>query len=142
MRIVTNVPDDWRARMTRLVRNALRFALAATAGTVCLFFNDNMSTAQRSSLISQADARMSVPGERRRFARRAARRSYCVDCAYNGYLQISSAYAASPRRYPRTYYGTLAPSPYFGFSPTYPGWSYEGSYPLGYYGGYPSYYER
>ena len=129
-------------RITKVARNTLRFALAVAAGTVCLFINDNMSTSQRSSLITQADARMSVPGERRRFARRAARQSYCVDCAYNGYLQISNAYAASPRGYPRAYYGALAPSPYFGFSPTYPGWSYKGSYRLGYYGGYPSYYER
>ena len=146
MRIVTNAQDDGRARMTKLAKNALRFALAVAAGTVCLFVNDNVSTAQRSSLITQEDARMSVAGERRRHARRAVRRSYAArygaDSAYSGYLGYSSAYAASPRGYPRTYYGTLAPSPYFGFSPTYPGWSYEGSYPLGYYGGYPSYYER
>jgi len=55
-------------RITKVARNTLRFALAVAAGTVCLFINDNMSTSQRSSLITQADARMSVPGERRRFA--------------------------------------------------------------------------
>src|SRR3974390_1297189 len=61
MRIVTNAHDDGRTRMTKLARNALRFALAAAAGTVCLFINDNMSTAQRSSLITQADARIGEP---------------------------------------------------------------------------------
>ena len=48
-------------RMTKLARNALRFALAAAAGTVCLFINDNTSLAQRSSLISQADAKSVAP---------------------------------------------------------------------------------
>ena len=87
-------------------------------------------------------ARPVDPYAAQRLAHRAARRSYGVDSAYSGYLGYSSAYAASPRGYPRAYYGALAPSPYFGFSPTYPGWSYKGSYRLGYYGGYPSYYER
>ena len=71
--------------MTKLARNALRFALAATAGTVCLFINDNMSTVQWSSLITQADARMSVAGERRRHARRAVRRSYAARYGAGGY---------------------------------------------------------
>jgi hypothetical protein len=47
--------------MTKLARNALRFALAAAAGTVCLFINDNTSLAQRSSLTSQADAKSVAP---------------------------------------------------------------------------------
>src|SRR3974390_128352 len=52
--------QDGSSRMTKPARNALRFALAAAAGTVCLFINDNTSLAQRSSLVSQADAK-SVP---------------------------------------------------------------------------------
>ena len=47
--------------MTKLARNALHFALAAAAGTVCLLINDNMSTAQWSSLISQAGAKSVAP---------------------------------------------------------------------------------
>jgi len=47
--------------MTKPARNALRFALAAAAGTVCLFINDNTSLAQRSSLISRADAKSVAP---------------------------------------------------------------------------------
>src|SRR3974390_3777036 len=80
MRIVTNAQDG-RTRMTKLARNALRFALAAAAGTVCLFIN--MSTTERSSLITQADARIgepltpgSVAGVARRQTRRAVRRNY------------------------------------------------------------------
>ena len=126
MRIVTNVPDDWRARMTRLVRNALRFALAATAGTVCLFFNDNMSTAQRSSLISQADARvgepltpMSVAGVARRQTRRAVRRNYYGYGAggyYGAYGGYPSAYYGAYGSYPGRYYG--------GYANRRPGWRY------------------
>jgi hypothetical protein len=69
--------------MTRRTFNALCFALAATAGTVCLFINDNASSIQRSNLITQADARIgrpgtpgSVAGVARRQTRRAVRRSY------------------------------------------------------------------
>jgi len=47
--------------MTRRTLNALRLALAAAAGTVCLFINDNMSTAQRSSMITLADAKAVAP---------------------------------------------------------------------------------
>jgi len=47
--------------MTKPARNALRFALAAAAGTVCLFINDSTSLAQRSSLISRADAKSVAP---------------------------------------------------------------------------------
>jgi hypothetical protein len=46
--------------MTKPAR-ALRFALAAVAGTVCWFVNDDTSFAQRSSLISQADAKSVAP---------------------------------------------------------------------------------
>ena len=88
--------------MTKLARNALRLGLAAAAGTVCLFINDNMSTVQRSSLITQADARMSVAGERRRHARRAVRRSYAARYGAGGYY---GAYG----RYPYgAYYGGFA----------------------------------
>jgi hypothetical protein len=47
--------------MTKVARNTLRFALVVAAGTVCLFINDNMPTAQRSSLITQADAKAAAP---------------------------------------------------------------------------------
>jgi hypothetical protein len=145
MRIVTNAHDG-RTPMTKLARNAVRFALAAAAGTVCLFINDNMSTAQRSSLMSQADARvghpgtpMSVAGVGRRHARRAVRRSYAARYGAGGYY---GAYGG----YPSAYYGAYAASPYgyFGIFPAYPGRYYGayGGYPAGYYGGYPSYYER
>jgi len=53
--------QDGSLRMTKPARNALRFALAAAAGTVCLFINDNTSLAQRSSLISRADAKSVAP---------------------------------------------------------------------------------
>ena len=47
--------------MTKRARIALRFALAVVAGTVCLFINDSTSLAQRSSLISRADAKSVAP---------------------------------------------------------------------------------
>ncbi len=56
-----------------------RFALAAVAGVVCLFSNDNLSSNRQSSLVTQADARigrpltpMSVAGVARRQYRRGA----------------------------------------------------------------------
>jgi len=119
--------------MTKLARNALRFALAATAGTVCLFINDNMSTVQWSSLITQADARMSVAGERRRHARRAVRRSYAARYGAGGYYGPYGGYLG----YPSAYYGAYAAYP--GAYPVYPGGYYGayGRYPYGaYYGGY------
>src|SRR3974390_2478196 len=96
--------------MTRRTLNALRFALASAAGTVCLFINDNMSTAQRSGLITQADARvghpgtpMSVAGVARRQTRRAVRSNYYgygaggYYGAYCGYPRAPfSAYVAFP----------------------------------------------
>ena len=85
--------------------NALRFALAAAAGTACLFINDNTSSTQRSSLISQADARigrpgtpLSVAGVARRHYRRAAVGAGVVGAAglaagayYGGYGTSTSA---------------------------------------------------
>ena len=95
--------------------NALRFALAAAAGTACLFINDNTSSTQRSSLISQADARigrpgtpLSVAGVARRHYRRAA----------VGAAVVGAGLAAN------AYYGG------YGTGSTY------GGYPGGYYGGY------
>ena len=129
MRIVTNAQDG-RTRMTKLARNALRFALAAAAGTVCLFINDNISTTQRSSLITQADARMSVAGERRRHARRAVRRSYAARYGAGGYYGPYGGYLG----YPSAYYGAYAAYP--GAYPVYPGGGYYGAYGRGYYGGY------
>jgi len=125
MRIVTNAQDG-RTRMTKLARNALRFALAAAAGTVCLFIN--MSTTERSSLITQADARIgepltpgSVAGVARRQTRRAVRRNYYGYGAggyYGAYGGYPSAYYRSYAAYPGGYYGAYA------------------AYPGGYYGGY------
>jgi len=78
--------------MTRRTLKALCFALAATAGTVCLFINDNASSIQRSNLITQADARIgrpatpgSVAGVARRQTRRAVRRSYYGTGGYYGH---------------------------------------------------------
>jgi hypothetical protein len=59
-------------------RTLSRFALAAAAGALCLFANENISLTRPSSLVSQADARigrpltpMSVAGVSRRHYRRA-----------------------------------------------------------------------
>jgi hypothetical protein len=59
-------------------RRLSRWALAATAGALCLFANDNISFTQPTSLITQADARVgrpmtprSVAGVARRTTRRA-----------------------------------------------------------------------
>ena len=119
--------------MTKLARNALRFALAAAAGTVCLFINDNISTTQRSSLITQADARIgepltpgSVAGVARRQTRRAVRRNY--------YGYGAGGYYGAYGGYPSAYYGAYAAYP--GAYPVYPGGGYYGAYGRGYYGGY------
>ena len=80
--------------MTKRTINALRFALAAVAGTTCLFINDNTSSTQ-TSLIAQADARVGRPGTpaslagvARRHTRRAVRRG-----AYYGGASVgTSAY--------------------------------------------------
>lgn len=60
-----------------------RLALATAAGLACLFINDNWSSTEQSSLITQADARIgqpltpgSVAGVNRRASRRAYRRGY------------------------------------------------------------------
>ena len=128
--------------MTKLARNALRFALAAAAGTVCLFIN--MSTTERSSLITQADARIgepltpgSVAGVARRQTRRAVRRNYYGYGAggyYGAYGGYPSAYYGG---YPSAYYGGYgAYAAYPGAYPVYPGGGYYGAYGRGYYGGY------
>jgi len=86
--------------MNRRTFNALRFALAATAGTLCLFIKENTSSTQRSSLITQADARVGRPGTPMSVAgvaRRQTRRSYYGTGGYYG------AYAAGG--YPGGYYG-------------------------------------
>ena len=123
--------------------NALRFALAAAAGTACLFINDNTSSTQRSSLISQADARigrpgtpLSVAGVARRHYRRAAVGAGVVGAAglaagayYGGYG--TGGYYGTYGGYPSRYYGGYAAG-------GYPGGYYGayGGYPGGYYGGY------
>jgi hypothetical protein len=88
--------------MTRRTLNALRFAMAAAAGTICLFINDNMSSAQRSNLITQADAEIGQPWTAMSgagVARRHARRAYYCNAGYYG------AYTAG---YPAGYYGGYA----------------------------------
>jgi hypothetical protein len=122
--------------------NALRFALAAAAGTACLFINDNTSSTQRSSLISQADARigrpgtpLSVAGVARRHYRRAAVGAGVVGAGlaagayYGGYG--TGGYYGTYGGYPGGYYGGYAAG-------GYPGGYYGayGGYPGGYYGGY------
>ena len=142
--------------------NALRFALAAAAGTACLFINDNTSSTQRSSLISQADARigrpgtpLSVAGVARRHYRRAAVGAGVVGAGlaagayYGGYG--TSGYYGTYGGYPSGYYGGYAaggyPGGYYGAYGGYPSGYYgayaAGGYPSGYYGayaagGYPS----
>ena len=125
----------------KLARNALRLALAAAAGTVCLFINDNMSTAERFSQISQADARVgepltpvSVAGVGRRHARRAVRRSYYgvgygygrYSGAYGGYLGYPSAYYSAYAAYPGAY--PVCPGGYYGAYGRYPYGAYYGGY--------------
>jgi hypothetical protein len=136
--------------------NALRFALAAAAGTACLFINDNTSSPQRSSLISQADARigrpgtpLSVAGVARRHYRRAAVGAGVVGAGlaagayYGGYG--TGGYYGTYGGYPGGYYGGYAaggyPGGYYGAYSAggYPGGygAYAaGGYPGGYYGGY------
>ena len=123
--------------------NALRFALAAAAATACLFINDNTSSStQRSSLISQADARigrpgtpLSVAGVARRHYRRAAVGAGVVGAGlaagayYGGYG--TGGYYGTYGGYPSGYYGGYAAGGYpGGYYGTY------GGYPGGYYGGY------
>ena len=119
--------------------NALRFALAAAAGTACLFINDNPSSTQRSSLISQADARigrpgtpLSVAGVARRHYRRAAvagvvGAGLAAGAYYGGYG--TGGYYGTYGGYPGGYYGGYAAG-------GYPGGYYGAGYPGGYYGGY------
>jgi len=64
--------------MSTQARTLPRWALAVTAGAICLFANDNISLSQPTSLITQADARIgrpmtprSVAGVARRTTRRA-----------------------------------------------------------------------
>ena len=64
--------------MNTQARTLSRWALAVTAGAICLFANDNISLTQPTSLITQADARIgrpmtprSVAGVARRTTRRA-----------------------------------------------------------------------
>ena len=139
--------------------NALRFTLAAAAGTACLFINDNTSSTQRSSLISQADARigrpgtpLSVAGVARRHYRRAAVGAGVVGAGlaagayYGGYG--TGGYYGPYGGYPGGYYGGYANRSYVTGRPTlvprYYGGGYPGGYgayaasgyPGGYYGGY------
>ena len=74
------------------VRTLSRWALAVTAGAICLFANDNLSLTQPSSLVTQADARIgrplspgSVAGVARRTTRRAVVGSAVVGAGYYGY---------------------------------------------------------
>ena len=100
--------------------NALRFALAAAAGIACLFINDNTSSTQRSSLISQADARIGRPGTPLSVAG-VARRHYRRAAVGAGVVGAGLAAGA--------YYGGYGTSGYYGAYAA-------GGYPGGYYGGY------
>src|SRR6516164_4170748 len=157
-------PSQGRTCMAKLY--ALRFALAAAAGTACLFINDNTSSTQRSSLISQADARigrpgtpLSVAGVARRNYRRAAVGAGVVGAGvvgaayyggygtggyYGTYGGYPGGYYGAYSGYPSGYYGGYAaggyPGGYYGTYGGYPGGYYgayaAGGYPGGYYGGY------
>lgn len=70
---------------------ASQLALAAAAGMLVLFANDNITTKQSSSLVSDAQARVgrpatpgSVAGVARRTGRRTARRAVAVGAAATG----------------------------------------------------------
>jgi hypothetical protein len=77
--------------MTTRTLTVSRLALAAVAGVVSLFANDNLSSTRESSLITQADAQVgrpltpgSVAGVARRTERRAIRRGAVVGGATAG----------------------------------------------------------
>ncbi len=64
--------------MTTRTCRLSRLALAAAAGALCLFVNDNISLTQPSSLVTQADARVGrpmTPGSVAGVARRTTRRA-------------------------------------------------------------------
>lgn len=70
---------------------ASQLALAAAAGMLVLFANDNFTTKQSSSLVSDAQARVgrpatatSVAGVARRTGRRTTRRAVAVGAAATG----------------------------------------------------------
>jgi hypothetical protein len=115
-----------------------RFALAGAVGMFGLCINDNLSSTQQSSPITQADARVgnpltpgSVAGVARRQTRRAVRRGAVVTGAAVGagaYYSAPGAYYGTPGTYgvPDGGYGTsadvapagaaavVAPGPYAG----------------------------
>ena len=108
--------------------NALRFALAAAAGTACLFINDNTSSTQRSSLISQADARIGRPGTPLSVAG-VARRHYRRAAYGYGAGVVGAGVAAAAVGTAAGYYGGY-PGYYGGYASGYPG--YYGAYGAGY----------
>src|SRR6516164_6011532 len=107
--------------------NALRFALAAAAGTACLFINDNTSSTQQSSLISQADARIGRPGTPLSVAG-VARRHYRRAAVGAGVVGAAGLAAGA-------YYGGYGTGGYYGTYGGYPGY-YGGYAAAGYPGGY------
>ncbi len=85
--------------MTRGALRASQLALAAAAGMLVLFANDNASPTQDSSLLTQAQARVgrpltpgSVAGVARRTTRRTVRRGAIVGGAAVGAGYYSGCY--------------------------------------------------
>ena len=85
--------------MTSRTLKASQFALAAAAGTACLFVADNASSIKQSGLITQAEARIgrpatatSVAGVARRQTRRTVRRGAAIGAAAVGAAVGAGAY--------------------------------------------------
>ena len=107
--------------MTRTIKVS-RFALAGAAAMFGLFINDNLSSTQQSSPMTQADARVgnpltpvSVAGVARRQTRQAVRRGAVVTGAAVGAGGVVGAGVYAPGAYygtPGAYYGT--PGAYYG----------------------------
>jgi hypothetical protein len=124
-------PPNRKRMMTRSLK-LLRLAVSGAAAITCLFINDNLSSIERFSPITQADARVrnpltpgSVAGATRRTTRRAAvmnRAAVGVGvfyCATDVHYIPGGYYAPGP-----CYYGALAPALYAlpGYLPgPYPG---------------------
>jgi hypothetical protein len=114
--------------MTTRTLTVSRLALAAAAGVVSLFANDNLSSIRESSLITQADARVgrpltpvSVAGVARRTERRAIRRGAVVGGAAVGAAAYYGAdgYGAYGSGYGANYsgYGALGAASASGYGP-------------------------
>ena len=89
-----------------------RFALAAAAGMVCLFSNDNLSSNRQSSLVTQADARIGRPLTPMSFAG-VARRQYRRGAIVGGAAIGAGAYYGYGA-YPN-YYGAYGSGNYYNY---------------------------